>query len=693
MKIMKTMKPISKGNGMRKYLGWTLPLTLLVAMGVSGMSEASCPVTIEGCTIKTNSDDYNKIMETWGSWNGVQEGYFAVSQALEAGKRYKVDSWDVPDWSTQVCNDYFDIPSDCSDGGGSGGGNLAFVEGPSIPSKTANSLTVEITLNEPAQLEVRYGTSPGNLTQVTNHEYSFNYAHHVQTLSGLSAGTTYYYQVYAWEEDDSNPGNPLPEPLVSAVLSDTTDGNLAFVAGPSVPSKTTNSLTVETTLNEPAQLEVRYGTSPSNLNQVTGREYSFNYAHHVQTLSGLSTGTTYYYQVYAWEEDDSNPGNPLPAPLVSAVLSDTTNGGGGGSGGGDSGGGDSGGNYSYPPSQTQAPSSTLQGLSVPSVGQSIPGDVSGTTIRAVSSAYNIHAYSRRMAWNSDETVLYIGAKAYNASNLNQIRDIQTLMSGEFYPSHTDPDVVYGTSGSEVRKGTISNGNTEVLVTIPGESLQLGRWEGGISIDDQYAVVNSVDRRRLWVVNLQLGTVVSGPYTLPGNMDNADISQNGEFVTWTIEAGNYYYANRNFTNVVNTGQGTHHSDLCVDQAGDQVIAMFSGNTTITFVRMRDNYQHVKTVFPTSNGHLSCTSFKRPGWVYASTSRVPTRAMAVKIDYEGATTYEDWGFTRSFYNQYYYDQAKLTASPSGTSVMYTSEWRDGNGNNPATARRDFILTYDQ
>lgn len=67
-----------------------------------------------------------------------------------------------------------------------------------ISNVTTTSFTVDWDLDQPSQGWVKYGTSNGGpWGSETTHETSFSYSHHTQTVSGLTAGTTYYFKVVA----------------------------------------------------------------------------------------------------------------------------------------------------------------------------------------------------------------------------------------------------------------------------------------------------------------------------------------------------------------------------------------------------------------------------------------------------------------------------------------------------------------
>lgn len=70
---------------------------------------------------------------------------------------------------------------------------LSVVRGPYLQSETPSSIIVRWRTDSNSNSEVRYGASPGNLTQTVN---DFNTGtEHIVELTGLSSDTTYYYSV------------------------------------------------------------------------------------------------------------------------------------------------------------------------------------------------------------------------------------------------------------------------------------------------------------------------------------------------------------------------------------------------------------------------------------------------------------------------------------------------------------------
>lgn len=80
--------------------------------------------------------------------------------------------------------------------------------------------------------------------------------------------------------------------------------------------RTTNSLRINWTLTEVATGQVRYGTYAGNLDQLTTKETSYNFESHSQLISGLTSNTEYFFQVFGEFQDLT--------PYESQIYSATT---------------------------------------------------------------------------------------------------------------------------------------------------------------------------------------------------------------------------------------------------------------------------------------------------------------------------------------------------------------------------------
>ena len=169
------------------------------------------------------------------------------------------------------------------------------------------------------------GLSESDVSMVTSHTVE---------LSGLSPGTTYYYEV---ESTDAYTNTAVDDNSGAYYSFTTTDTTAPVISGVQAVSVGDTTATIEWSTDEPADSRVNYGeTTALGLTEyyaalVTGRSV---------LLSGLSPATTYYYEVestdaYTNTATDDNGGlyysfttTDTTAPVISAVqavsVGDTT---------------------------------------------------------------------------------------------------------------------------------------------------------------------------------------------------------------------------------------------------------------------------------------------------------------------------------------------------------------------------------
>jgi len=196
----------------------------------------------------------------------------------------------------------------------------SYAEAPSLASEpaataiTTKKATITWSTSRVSDSKVQYGTTanayldeePSNSTQVTSHSIN---------LSGLSAGTTYYYRS-KWTDEDGNTG-------VSDEDTFTTDA-APVVTEPAVGSISLNSAIVEYTVSGASKIKIYYGktTAFGGTLEVTTASSETTYT---TQLTGLEDGTKYYYKINAFDSEDVEyEGNvlsfeTLPRPKIATV--------------------------------------------------------------------------------------------------------------------------------------------------------------------------------------------------------------------------------------------------------------------------------------------------------------------------------------------------------------------------------------
>ncbi len=189
--------------------------------------------------------------------------------------------------------------------------------GPTVINKTESSLTIEWDTDEVANTTVNYGTKPDSLNgfQISGEPVST----HRITISGLTAGTTYYYQIGS--TDISNNG-PVQGAIVSATTLTQPDITApTFTVVPNASYIADTRVDLAWTTNELSGGEVNYGTSATTLNQFTTLE-NFALKNGI-TLAGLTAGTTYFYQVLATDLNGNGPTKSTVLSFTTLATADT----------------------------------------------------------------------------------------------------------------------------------------------------------------------------------------------------------------------------------------------------------------------------------------------------------------------------------------------------------------------------------
>jgi S-layer protein (TIGR01567 family) len=202
----------------------------------------------------------------------------------------------------------------------------AFTAGPSAPNKNDTSAEIIFGVNQSdANTTVRYGIIESSLVNESPWKNGTGLSRTI-SLSGLTKGTLYYYSVYLY--NNSNQSLFKNSTIQSFTTIDPTAPNA------SVTSVTYgyNSANISFTLNQTdAKTSVHYGTTPSL--ELTPVWINGTSSLRTISLSSLSSGTLYYYSVYAYNgTNQSYVSNSTigtfttryPAPMIGSNYYPTT---------------------------------------------------------------------------------------------------------------------------------------------------------------------------------------------------------------------------------------------------------------------------------------------------------------------------------------------------------------------------------
>ncbi len=223
-------------------------------------------------------------------------------------------------------------------------GAVRILDGPRVEGTGDTWAVIAWTTSAGGSSIVRYGTNQSSLTQIAESPYSGAKVHegkvtHRVHLKGLTPNTTYYFLV------DSGQGSGTGTEAKSGVMNfQTKAAGTASAMPPSTGMgeagenqrhaavKITNGPRVEGTgdtwaviawtTNEASSSIIRYGTSPSSLNQVAEASYAdvenANKQTHRVHINNLKPHTTYYFMV------DSGQGEGTGTEARSNVSQFTT---------------------------------------------------------------------------------------------------------------------------------------------------------------------------------------------------------------------------------------------------------------------------------------------------------------------------------------------------------------------------------
>ena len=166
------------------------------------------------------------------------------------------------------------------------------ISGVAVTGIGQTTATVTWTTNEDATAQVEYGTAPDlSGSTLTTLVTDLNKQHSV-TLTGLSLDTLYYYRAHS--KDAAN--NPAQSGISSFRTLLNADSIAPDINNVRTASLTKTSVSVLWDTTENADHIVSYGTLTTALNTIAGNASASTTSHTV-ALSGLTAGTTYYYQV------------------------------------------------------------------------------------------------------------------------------------------------------------------------------------------------------------------------------------------------------------------------------------------------------------------------------------------------------------------------------------------------------------
>lgn len=254
-------------------------------------------------------------------------------------------------------------------------------------------------------------------------------------------------------------------------------------------------------------------------------------------------------------------------------------------------------------------------------------------------------YSKRQAWNADETLLLLrtgnGEALLYDGQTYQFKKVLPLVGGEDVMWHpTDPFIIWYNPDNALHAYHIQTDTDTILVTFSNYTFANTRGEGNFSNDGRYYAfagqlydeqtkeVAFKDLVLFDVLNKKEVSRLALPSTL-SDFDWVSVSPKGDFVvvdyggssTEPFHGVEVY--DTQFHRLWQKPLGYGHSDLGVDENGDQVLVIdyyneATNRTEIKKVRLSDGQETtLLTLFWAFYTHISCRNTLQPGWCLIST----------------------------------------------------------------------------
>lgn len=310
-----------------------------------------------------------------------------------------------------------------------------------------------------------------------------------------------------------------------------------------------------------------------------------------------------------------------------------------------------------------------------------------------------HGYSTRQPWNSDESVIFLEAhRNFNGgSSLSLFLDGQTyevikeaqLPSGnEHRWHHNNPELFLIIRDNEIVSWNINTEEENTLLAFDGYS-NVGMGYTGNFSDDGMRVAVSATRNNdnaEVVFYMDLSTQIKGVDIEIADINTIDYVSISSLGNYIVVVGSYA-SGGDRTKIISIdgneigfwdqyGMPSHY-DLATDFNGDEVAVGVSKSNPHEGKLIKRRLSDGVITELTIGGwppHSSARALGRPGWVFVWTSEslsygpYLTEILAVKLD---GSRVERISHSRNEFGNYW-NQAQPCPSPSGSRVMFASDW---------------------
>jgi hypothetical protein len=351
----------------------------------------------------------------------------------------------------------------------------------------------------------------------------------------------------------------------------------------------------------------------------------------------------------------------------------------------------------------------MTALAKPALGASVVDPQFGTTIRRITavtgtgaSAAIVPMYTTIPAWNADESRLILFAvsggshQLYDGKTYAFIRalDIHPADVEQVYWSTTDPDLLYYVDGKSFIRYHVGSGVKDTLTTFSfctngasgGNDPMFTSFDSrrvGLKCDDQVFIYDIAANA---VIGRQ--TMSENPAQVAPSGTRAYLSDSGRVTDTALSVQRTLdlkepYGHASLGKLANGDDAWDGVAYDPGPNGDNDIG-----SVVTFDLATGTSKTVigpKTGFPyPPNGHVSAMALAQPGWVVASTYGNTSGAGLLDLETVLADTnsgafcrvgrHRSWGKSNTTLG--YWAESHSTPSPSGTRIVFASDWGGGS-----------------
>ena len=374
----------------------------------------------------------------------------------------------------------------------------------------------------------------------------------------------------------------------------------------------------------------------------------------------------------------------------------------------------------------------MPAISKPSVGVPYSDPVFGASVVRLTDAVTagkagiIPTYSKRQAWNSDESLLMLQTgngeyQVYNGSTYSFIRQLDSAVVGgeDMFWHPTDPSLIYYILDNVLYSYNVNTLTQTALHTFEAYTFAGTLGEGNLSQDGRYLAMvgrdynsGNVTIKDYFIYDIVADKIITKEAfpTSPDPFDWISISPNGNYVVldYADEITGRYHGvevyDRNLNYLWQKPLGSGHSDLGVDADGNDVlvIGIYDSSSNINIFKKYRLSDGAETTLLTLevdfDYHISCRNQQRPGWSFISTfdyvGRLADKADNPALDWlpfedevfalkmDGSESVERYAhhhsrrFSPTTYDSdhsNYYAEPHATVSRNANRIIFGSNWR--------------------